>query len=61
MQPAATAHPPAAIDWDARDARKYQDDDAAVGALRADLPREIAARASVNAGARARVTRARAR
>jgi RHH-type proline utilization regulon transcriptional repressor/proline dehydrogenase/delta 1-pyrroline-5-carboxylate dehydrogenase len=60
MQPAATAHPAAAIDWDALDALKYQDEDAAVGALLADLPLDLAARASVNAEARALVTRARA-
>jgi len=49
----------AAIDWDALDALKYQDEDAAVAALLADAPLDPAARASVNAEARALVVRAR--
>jgi RHH-type proline utilization regulon transcriptional repressor/proline dehydrogenase/delta 1-pyrroline-5-carboxylate dehydrogenase len=60
MQTAATAHPAAAIDWDALDALKYQDEEAAVAALLSDLPLDAAARASVNAEARALVMRARA-
>ncbi len=59
MQSAPTSHPAAAIDWDALDALKYQDEDAAVTALLADVPLDPAARASVNAEARALVTRAR--
>jgi len=59
MQTAATPHPTAAIDWDALDALKYQDEDAAVAALLADAPLDPAARASVNAEARALVIRAR--
>ncbi|MBL8531980.1 MAG: L-glutamate gamma-semialdehyde dehydrogenase [Hyphomonadaceae bacterium] len=58
----STAPRPAAtpsIDWDALDALKYQDEDAAVAALLADSPLDPAARASVNAEARALVTRAR--
>lgn len=60
MQPAATPHPAAAIDWDALDALKYQDEEAAVAGLLGDLPLDPAARASVNAEARALVMRARA-
>lgn len=60
MQTAPTPHPSAAIDWDALDALKYQDEDTAVAALLADLPFDPAARASVNAEARALVERARA-
>jgi RHH-type proline utilization regulon transcriptional repressor/proline dehydrogenase/delta 1-pyrroline-5-carboxylate dehydrogenase len=59
MQTAPTPHPSAAIDWDALDALKYQDEDAAVGQLLADAPLDPAARASVNAEARALVERAR--
>jgi len=59
MQPAAKAHPAAAIDWDALDALKYQDEDAAVAALLAHPPLDPAARASVAAEARALVKRAR--
>jgi RHH-type transcriptional regulator, proline utilization regulon repressor / proline dehydrogenase / delta 1-pyrroline-5-carboxylate dehydrogenase len=57
MQPAP--HPAAAIDWDALDALKYQDEEAAVAALLADPPLDPAARASANAEARALVIRAR--
>jgi hypothetical protein len=32
MQTAPKAHPAAAVDWDALDALKYQDEDAAVAA-----------------------------
>ncbi len=60
MQTAPTAHPAATIDWDALDALKYQDEDAAVAALIAEPPLDSAARASVAAEARALVTRARA-
>src|SRR5688572_23594449 len=59
MQPAATPHPAAAIDWDSLDALKYQDEEVAVAGLLADLPLDAAARASVNAEARALVMRAR--
>src|SRR5262245_21700130 len=59
MQSAPKAHPAAAVDWDALDALKYQDEEAAVAALLADAPLDAAARASVNAEARALVTRAR--
>jgi len=59
MQTAATPHPSAATDWDALDALKYQDEDAAVAALLADAPLDPAARASVNAEARSLVVRAR--
>ncbi|MBN8608389.1 MAG: L-glutamate gamma-semialdehyde dehydrogenase [Caulobacterales bacterium] len=59
MQTAPTPHPSAAIDWDALDALKYQDEDAVVAALLAEPPLDPAARASVNAEARALVTRAR--
>src|SRR5262245_9351507 len=59
MQSAPKAHPAAAIDWDALDALKYQDEDAAVAALLADAPLDAPARASVNAEARALVTGAR--
>ena len=59
MQTAPTPHPAAAIDWDALDTLKYQDEDAAVTALLADPPLDPAARASVNAEARALVMRAR--
>jgi RHH-type proline utilization regulon transcriptional repressor/proline dehydrogenase/delta 1-pyrroline-5-carboxylate dehydrogenase len=50
---------PAAIDWDALDALKYQDEDAAVAKLIAEAPLDPAARASVGAEARALVVRAR--
>jgi RHH-type proline utilization regulon transcriptional repressor/proline dehydrogenase/delta 1-pyrroline-5-carboxylate dehydrogenase len=59
MQTAPTPHPAAAIDWDALDALKYQDEDAAVAALLADPPLDASGRASVAAEARALVTRAR--
>ncbi|MGE0740402.1 MAG: L-glutamate gamma-semialdehyde dehydrogenase [Hyphomonadaceae bacterium] len=59
MQSAPTQHPAAAIDWDALDALKYIEEDAAVAALLADSPLDPAARASVAAEARALVTRAR--
>jgi RHH-type proline utilization regulon transcriptional repressor/proline dehydrogenase/delta 1-pyrroline-5-carboxylate dehydrogenase len=59
MQTAPTPHPAAAIDWDALDALKYQDEDAAVAALLADPPLDANGRASVAAEARALVTRAR--
>src|SRR5262245_54578099 len=59
MQTAPTQHPAATIDWDALDALKYQDEDAAVAALLADLPLHANGRASVNAEARALVERAR--
>jgi len=59
MQSAPTPHPAAAIDWDALDAQKYQDEDAAVAALLADPPLDPAGRASVNAEARALVVGAR--
>ncbi len=48
------------MDWDALDALKYLDEDAAVAALLADPPLDANARASVNAEARALVVRARA-
>ncbi|HRE43497.1 MAG TPA: bifunctional proline dehydrogenase/L-glutamate gamma-semialdehyde dehydrogenase PutA [Terricaulis sp.] len=48
-----------AIDWDSLDALKYRDEDEAVAALLADAPLDPAARASVNAEARALVIRAR--
>jgi RHH-type proline utilization regulon transcriptional repressor/proline dehydrogenase/delta 1-pyrroline-5-carboxylate dehydrogenase len=48
-----------AIDWDALDALKYQDEDAAIAALLATAPLDANARASVNAEARALVVRAR--
>jgi RHH-type transcriptional regulator, proline utilization regulon repressor / proline dehydrogenase / delta 1-pyrroline-5-carboxylate dehydrogenase len=59
MQTAPQAHPAAALDWDALDALKYQDEDAAVAAVLGDPPLDPNARASVNAEARALVTRAR--
>src|SRR5262245_7077497 len=59
MQTAPTQHPAASIDWDVLDALKYQEEDAAVAALLADLPLDGAGRASVNAEARALVERAR--
>ncbi len=59
MQTAPAPHPSAAIDWDALDALKYQDEDAAVAALLADPPLDPAARASAAAEARALVTKAR--
>jgi RHH-type proline utilization regulon transcriptional repressor/proline dehydrogenase/delta 1-pyrroline-5-carboxylate dehydrogenase len=59
MQTAHALHPAAAIDWNALDAVKYQDEDAAVAALLADPPLDPAARSSINAEARALVVRAR--
>ena len=59
MQNAFTPHPAAVMDWDALDALKYQDEDAAVAALISEPPLDLAARASVAAEARALVTRAR--
>lgn len=50
---------PPSLDWDALDALKYIDEDAAVAALIADPPLDAAARASVAAEARALVTKAR--
>jgi len=50
---------PERVDWDALDALKYQDEDAAVAALLAEPPLDGPARASVNAEARALVARAR--
>jgi RHH-type proline utilization regulon transcriptional repressor/proline dehydrogenase/delta 1-pyrroline-5-carboxylate dehydrogenase len=50
---------PERVDWDALDALKYQDEDAAVAALLAASPLDAAARASVAAEARALVSRAR--
>lgn len=41
MQTAPTPHPAAAIDWDALDTLKYQDEDAAVTALLADPPEAL--------------------
>ncbi|HET9232151.1 MAG TPA: hypothetical protein VFO00_12750, partial [Vitreimonas sp.] len=58
MQTAAKAQS-AGIDWDALDALKYTDEDAAVAALIAEPPLDAAARASVAAEARALVKRAR--
>src|SRR5262249_32863981 len=49
-----------AIDWDALDALKYQDEDQAVAALVAEPPLDPAARASAAAEARALVAKARA-
>jgi len=59
MHTTPTTPPASAIDWDALDAVKYQDEDAAVAALLADPPLDGAARASVAAEARALVERAR--
>ncbi|MBY0564103.1 MAG: L-glutamate gamma-semialdehyde dehydrogenase [Hyphomonadaceae bacterium] len=59
MQTAPKQHPAAVIDWDALDALKHQDEDAAVASLLADPPLDAAARASVNAEARALVVKAR--
>jgi RHH-type proline utilization regulon transcriptional repressor/proline dehydrogenase/delta 1-pyrroline-5-carboxylate dehydrogenase len=59
MQTAPTPHPQAAIDWDALDELKYLDEDQALAGLLADSPLDAAARASVNAEARALVVRAR--
>ncbi|MGQ0533251.1 MAG: L-glutamate gamma-semialdehyde dehydrogenase [Caulobacteraceae bacterium] len=59
MQTAPMPHPAAKLDWDALDALKYQDEDAAIAALLAEPPLDPAARASVAAEARALVTRAR--
>ena len=61
MQSAPKPHPAAAIDWDALDALKYQDEDAAVAALLADAAaRRRRARQrrrrGARAGARARAT-----
>jgi RHH-type proline utilization regulon transcriptional repressor/proline dehydrogenase/delta 1-pyrroline-5-carboxylate dehydrogenase len=50
---------PPALDWDELDALKYQDEDNAIAGLLADLPLDAAARASVQAEARALVVRAR--
>ncbi|MBI3439894.1 MAG: bifunctional proline dehydrogenase/L-glutamate gamma-semialdehyde dehydrogenase PutA, partial [Proteobacteria bacterium] len=50
---------PPSLDWDALDALKYIDEDAAVAALIADPPLDAAARASVAAEARVLVTKAR--
>ncbi len=58
--PTAPRQTPAAIDWDALDALKYRDEDAALAELLAAPPLDPAARASVNAEARALVVRARA-
>ncbi len=59
MQTASSPHQDPVINWDALDALKYQDEDAAVAALLAEPPLDSAARASVAAEARALVTRAR--
>jgi RHH-type proline utilization regulon transcriptional repressor/proline dehydrogenase/delta 1-pyrroline-5-carboxylate dehydrogenase len=59
MSTAPKPHPAAAIDWDALDALKYQDEDAAIAALLADAPLDAAARATVNAEARTLVVKAR--
>ncbi|WP_395646175.1 L-glutamate gamma-semialdehyde dehydrogenase [Terricaulis sp.] len=59
MQPASKPTPAAAIDWDALDALKYQDEDALVARLVAEPPLDPSARASIAAEARALVTRAR--
>ncbi|GAM98040.1 proline dehydrogenase [alpha proteobacterium U9-1i] len=50
---------PASIDWDALDALKYADEDAAVAKLLAEAPLDPAARASVGAEARSLVVKAR--
>jgi RHH-type proline utilization regulon transcriptional repressor/proline dehydrogenase/delta 1-pyrroline-5-carboxylate dehydrogenase len=57
--PSPPARTGAAIDWDALDALKYQDEDQAIAALLGALPLDARARASVNAEARALVVRAR--
>ncbi len=59
MHPSPIPHPAAAIDWDALDALKYCDEDSALAELLAAPPLDPAARASVNAEARALVVRAR--
>jgi len=59
MQTAPSPHSSAAIDWDALDALKYRDEDAAVASLLANLPLDPAARASAAAEARALVVKAR--
>src|SRR5262245_10094940 len=59
MTAAPKAHPAVAADWDALDALKYQDEDAAIAALLVDQPFDAAARASIAAEARLLVTRAR--
>ncbi len=59
MKSAPKIDVPAAIDWDALDALKYADEDAAIAALIAQPPLDAAARASVAAEARALVMRAR--
>src|SRR5690242_8825635 len=59
MQTASKTDAGPSIDWDALDALKYQDEDAAVAALLANPPLDAAARASVNAEAKALVLRAR--
>ncbi|MEQ1619024.1 MAG: proline dehydrogenase family protein, partial [Terricaulis sp.] len=59
MHPSPIPHPAAAIDWDVLDALKYRDEDAALAELLAAPPLDPAARASVNAEARALVVRAR--
>ncbi len=60
MHPSPIPHPAGAIDWDALDALKYRDEDSALAELLAAAPLDSAARASVNAEARALVVRARA-
>src|SRR5262249_38800350 len=50
---------PPSLDWDELDALKYLDEDTQIAALLADLPLDAAARASVQAEARALVVRAR--
>ncbi len=59
MQTAAKTDSAAVIDWDALDALKYVDEDAAVAALLKASPLDAAARASVAAEAKALVKRAR--
>ncbi|HCK82961.1 MAG TPA: bifunctional proline dehydrogenase/L-glutamate gamma-semialdehyde dehydrogenase, partial [Hyphomonadaceae bacterium] len=59
MPTAPKSHSPSATDWDALDALKYRDEDAAVAELLSQVPLDPAARASVNAEARALVVRAR--
>ena len=59
MHTAPQSPPASVLDWDALDALKYQDEDAAVAALIAEPPLDAAARDSVTAEARALVKRAR--
>src|SRR5262245_42400918 len=58
--PNTAPHPAASLDWDALDAFKYQDGDAALAGLVANPPTHPAGRRADGADARSVVTKARA-